>query len=193
MSETPKSFDRRVREGFFKRYTQNLGIDIGCGDCPVTNEVEKWDSKFGHGDATFMGGVPDNHFDYVHSFHCLEHLDDPINALRNWLRICKPYGWLIVGVPHRDLYEKTLLLPSRWNGAHKTFWLPHYGEPPHTLGLLEVAHKAFGVSVELQSLRVLDDNIIHHNDPLIHSDGEYSIEGIWRKKQCQGARPEPVL
>lgn len=186
--ETAKSFDRRTREGFFKRFIQNAVIDIGCGGHPISDECEKWDTKFGFGDATFMEGVPDNHFDTAYSSHLLEHLADPVTALRNWLRIVKPHGWLIVLVPHRDLYEKKLLLPSRWNEGHKTFWLPHYSEPPDTLGLLETAWKAFGTSVELYSLRVLDGGRKYEYDPLVHTDGEYSIEAIWRKKECHGGR-----
>ena len=170
-----------MREGFFTRYTQNLGIDIGCGDGPVTNEVEKWDKVLGHGDATLMGGVPDCHFDYVYSFHCLEHLDDPVTALRNWFRILKPKGWLIVGVPHRDLYEKNKVLPSRWNGDHKHFWMPVWDEPPHTKGLFETSHAAMGIAAELHSLRVLDEGLEFENEPMTHSNGEYTIEGIWRK------------
>ena len=181
MSETAKRFDRRMAEGFFSRYTQNLGLDIGCGDDPVTNEVEKWDIQFGNTDATFMAGVPDNHFDYVHSYYLLEHLQYPELAIRNWWRIIKPKGWLIIGVPHRDLYEKSTLLPSRWNGDHKHFFLPTLGEPPDTLGLLETLWKSLGQHVQIHSLRVFDHGNTNQDKPMEHALGEYTIEVIIRK------------
>lgn len=178
--ETDKAFERRQREGFFARYTQGPGIDIGCSTSPVTPDCDKWDKSLGHGDATTMTGVPDCKYDYVYSSHCLEHLDDPITALRNWWRILRPCGWLIVMVPHRDLYEKRLTLPSRWNADHKYFWLPVWSEPPHTLGLIAVAISALGETFWPQSLRVLDEGFGNSGE-YVHSSGEYSIEMILRK------------
>jgi SAM-dependent methyltransferase len=180
MSETAKRFPARHQSGWFLKYTQNLGIDIGSGIDPVTLEVEKWDKELGNTDATFMAGVPDNHFDYVYSYHCLEHLNDPVTAIRNWYRILKPGGWLIIGVPHRNLYEKNTLLPSRWNLDHKTFWLPLHDEPPFTLGLLDTVMKALG-PIELQSLVVFDDGCLNTDKPMEHAMGEYTIEIIVRK------------
>ena len=180
MSETAKRFPHRNATGWFLKYAQNLGIDIGCGNDPITLECEKWDISLGNTDAMFMAGVPDNHFDYVHSYHCLEHLNDPVTAIRNWYRILKPGGWLIVGVPHRDLYEKSTLLPSRWNGDHKTFWLPVHDELPFTLGLLDTMMKALG-PIQLQSLVVHDAGCTNTDKPMEHAMGEYTIEIILRK------------
>lgn len=182
MAETGKMFDARYREGWFSKYTQNLGLDIGCGDNPVTNEVEKWDLLLGNTDATYMEGVPDHHFDYVYSSHLLEHLVDPYTALRNWYRILKPSGWLIICVPHRDLYEKRLLLPSIWNADHKHFFLPQWNEEPDTLGLLATVYQALGKAVKLDSLKIRDDGITNLDNPMVHSGGNYTIEGIWRKR-----------
>lgn len=175
--ETSKAFERRMREGWFVKHAQNLGIDIGCGDCPLTDEVQKWDLTLGNSDATFMEGIPDDFFSYVYSSHLLEHLTDPITALRNWWRILRPGGKLIVIVPHRDLYEKKTLLPSRFNGAHKHFFLPLNHEPPHTLGLLQVVTEAIG-RFEFHSLQTLDDGYVSGDSATIHPGGEYSIELI---------------
>jgi ubiquinone/menaquinone biosynthesis C-methylase UbiE len=65
-----------------------------------------------------MDGVPDESFDFVYSSHCLEHVHEVPHALRNWLRILKPGGYLYVVVPDYLLYEK-LTFPSRHNSDHK--------------------------------------------------------------------------
>jgi SAM-dependent methyltransferase len=179
-TETSKAFERRKREGFFTKYIQNLVIDIGCGSSgSVSDECEKWDIELGNSDATFMDGVADNSFNTVYASHILEHLIDPVTAIRNWYRIAKPNGWVIIIVPHRDLYERKRCLPSLWNRDHKNFFLPLHDDPPHTLGLLDTAIKALG-KFQFESLRVMSDGH-EHRDPMLHPNGEYSIELIIRK------------
>ena len=48
-----------------------------------------------------MHEVPadDGAYDLVWSSHSLEHSFSPLLALREWLRVCKPGGWLAVTVP----------------------------------------------------------------------------------------------
>ncbi len=48
---------------------------------------------------------------------------DPKVALKNWWRVLKPGGYLIIYLPHRDLYEKKKNLPSRFNTNHTHFFL----------------------------------------------------------------------
>jgi len=170
-----------MREGWFAKYTQNLGIDIGCGKEPVTDEVEKWDTIYGNSDATFMDGIADEVFDYVYSSDLIEHLEDPVTALRNWWRIIKRGGILILSVPHRDLYEKKKLLPSRYNSDHKHFFLPVWNEAPDTLGLLETLEKAVGRDYFLKELIVQDTGYKPGTVAADHPNGEYSIEMIVQK------------
>lgn len=83
--------------------------------------VKIWDIE--DGDAQFMKGVADGAFDFVHSSHCLEHLHDPLEGLRNWLRVTRPGGHVVVTVPDEDLYEQGVF-PSTFNRDHKvTFTL----------------------------------------------------------------------
>jgi SAM-dependent methyltransferase len=65
-----------------------------------------------------MAGVEDCSFDFVHSSHCLEHLKDPREGLRNWMRVLRPEGHLVVTVPDEDLYEQGVF-PSTFNGDHR--------------------------------------------------------------------------
>lgn len=179
--ETGKAVDRRVRELFFEKYCRGKGIDIGCGNNPLgVAGIDKWDQDLGHGDATFMAGIPDHAYDFVYSSHCIEHLVFPYIGMRNWWRILKPGGWLIVFGPERNIYERRLTLPSRWNGDHKTFWLLDRSDPPTTFSVLEmVQHCCPGY--ELHSLRLLDEGNTKRDKPDEHADGEFSWEIICKK------------
>lgn len=183
MAETRKAYERRVREGFFEKYVRDPGIDIGCQHDPLNDSFRKWDVIFGDGDATLMEGVPDESFLTVYASHVLEHLDDPILALRNWYRILKPGGFLLLAIPHRDLYEKRTELPSRWNGEHKHFWLPDRYESPCTWSLLHVIKEAIPGAL-IECLKVCDEDWVS-NGPEQHSGGEYSIEAIIHKLPVQ--------
>lgn len=115
--ETGKAQARRQREGFFEKYCQGEGLDIGCGNDPVVDGVYGWDLM--NGDAQYLKGVEDDSLDFVYSSHCLEHMIDVRIALYNWFRVIKTGGYLILYIPHRDLYEKKKELPSRFNPHHK--------------------------------------------------------------------------
>jgi len=65
-----------------------------------------------------MKTVKDETFDFLHSSHCLEHMVDVRVALKNWVRIIKPGGYLIITVPDEDLYEAGNW-PSKFNSDHK--------------------------------------------------------------------------
>jgi glycosyltransferase involved in cell wall biosynthesis len=44
----------------------------------------------------------DASLDYVLSSHVLEHFYDPIGAIKEWLRVVRPGGYVFMIVPHRD-------------------------------------------------------------------------------------------
>ncbi len=124
--ETRKAaFRRRKDVRFVHRYLVGHGIDIGAGDDGLSRyldlfhrmkTVRDWDT--GDGDAMHMKDVEDDRYDFVNSSHCLEHLIDPWIALNNWLRICKPGGYILIVVPDAELYEQGHW-PSRYNPDHK--------------------------------------------------------------------------
>ena len=132
MKEMSKSIARRMSDPrFFRFYFNGEGIDIGGAPDPLSlytelfpliDSVRIWD--IGDGDAQDMKGVADNTYDFVHSSHCLEHLENPTIGLQNWMRILKPGGYLVVTVPDEDLYEQGIF-PSTFNFDHKwtfTIW-----------------------------------------------------------------------
>lgn len=119
------SLNRRLNDPSFSRYFAGAGIDVGGGGDSLANMIEKfpnvtscknWD--FQDGDATFMANAADNTYDFLTSNHCLEHLVDVKTGLKNWLRIVKSKGYLVITVPDEDLYEQGKW-PSRYNYDHK--------------------------------------------------------------------------
>lgn len=180
MGETAKSYERRVKEGWFEKYAPDnmSGIDIGCQHDPLNETFRRWDVIFGDGDASYMKGVSENKFNTVYASHVLEHLTDPVIALKNWYRILKPNGHLIVLVPHRDLYECKKELPSNWNHEHKTYWLPDQAESPCTKSFKDAILQAIP-NANIVLFRVLDEGYFRHGNN--HPGGEFSIEAIIKK------------
>ena len=175
--ETFKARPRRMREGFFDRYCSGLGLDIGHGGDPVVPGCDLWDKA--DGDATLLPGVPDHAYDFVYASHVLEHLDDPVRALQSWMRVLKPGGFLIVCVPHRDLYEKRTRLPSCWNTDHRRFYLSDRDDPPDTFSFRGQLKTALPLAHMVYMEVCADGHTI--SDPMVHSDGEYQIEAVLRK------------
>jgi len=179
--ETGKANARRKEEGWFDKYAPPhlSGIDIGCGHDPLNATFHRYDKIFGSGNAQLMKDIPDNKYHTVYTSHVLEHMSNPIITIKNWHRICKANGHIIVIVPHRDLYEKRKTLPSKFNGDHKTFWFPIFGELPHTRGLKQTIIEAL-LWPNIVCLRVLDEGFRSRGTD-IASWGEYSIEAIIKK------------
>ncbi len=126
MKETGKAVMRRMSDARFTgRWLVGSGIDIGAGNdslnsyqemFPSMQDCKSWDMK--DGDAQKMAGVEDESYDFVHSSHCLEHMHDPGEALKNWYRILKPGGHMVCLIPDEDMYEQGTF-PSTKNADHK--------------------------------------------------------------------------
>jgi len=176
-AESSKAKPRRLREGFFDKYCQGRGLDIGFGGDIVHSSATGWD--FEHGDAQILTSIPNSSFNYVYSSHTLEHMINPSLALHNWWRAVKPGGYLILYVPERNLYEKKTQLPSKWNLDHKHFFLLENDEPPVTLGVIPLLARAIN-GYEIIYAKVCDEGYVS-GGPDCHSNGEYSIEVVLRK------------
>lgn len=180
VGETIKARQRRLREGWFEKYApeNQPGLDIGCGCDPLNETFRKFDIQFGDGDAELLEGVDDDFYQTVYASHILEHVVNPVAAVKRWYKAVKPGGHLIICVPHRDLYEMKKELPSRWNDDHKHFFLPDESEPPCTLSLKQVISEAIP-DPDIQLFTVRDEDWSFKGD---HPMGEFSIEAVIRKK-----------
>ena len=170
VKESSKARARRAAAGFFETYCQGRGIDIGHGGDKLLPDCLGWD--FEDGDAEEMAGVPDASFDYVYSSHNLEHLYNVDKALLNWWRLLAKGGYLILFLPHRDLFEKRRTLPSAVDD-HRHYFLPEADDPPDTIGVVPLIE------------RLLPDGEIVYCvtcDELNELGQEYSIEVVVRKR-----------
>lgn len=193
MKECSKSIQRRMRDpSFMKDYFCGNGIDIGGKPDPLVlykelfplmKNVQTWDIE--QGNAEFLNDIEDDTYDFVHSSHCLEHLNDPSEGLKNWIRVLKKGGYLIVTVPDEDLYEQGVF-PSDFNHDHKwTFTI--YKEKTwskKSINLLEFL-KVFSPLIEIKSISQLTASYrysLPRYDQTLTPIGECGIEFILRKR-----------
>jgi SAM-dependent methyltransferase len=123
--ETRKANRRRIHDPLFDRVFRGRGIDIGPGDDRLDRDglfagIEQCDHfDVADGDAQeILNYRPASSYNFVYSSHCLEHLSDPIGALKGWFDLLQPFGFLIVVVPDEDLYEQGNW-PSPFDRGHK--------------------------------------------------------------------------
>jgi SAM-dependent methyltransferase len=193
MFEQSKSLQRRLHDSnFITRYFVGKGIDIGSGPDPLTQyaelfplmaSVQPWDIQ--HGDAQLMATCSDDEFDFVHSSHCLEHMQNPKIALQSWLRILKPGGHLIVLVPDEDMYEQGVF-PSSFNVDHKwTFTVSKFKSwSARSLNLMTLLSE-LGPSVDIIKLEQITRSFrfgMPRCDQTITPIGEAAIEIVIRKR-----------
>lgn len=193
MQETSKALIRRTHDiRFANTYFKGNGIDIGCGDDPISKfsqqfplmtSLRTWDIP--DGDAQYMAGVEDNTFDFVNSSHCLEHTRDPYETFSNWIRICKPGGYIITTIPDEDLYEQGVW-PSTHNPDHKTSWtiIKEESWSPASINLIEFLYQ-FKDKIEVLKIELVNSSFIYdiqRFDQTYHSISECAIEFIVRKR-----------
>jgi SAM-dependent methyltransferase len=194
MKECSKSVTRRLSDSnFIRKYFSGKGIDIGGKPDPLSlykeffplmEEVKTWDWE--DGDAQFLIGLDNCSLNFVHSSHCLEHLVDPFEGLRNWFRVLKENGHLIITVPDEDMYEQGIF-PSTFNRDHKwTFTISkNHSWSERSLNLIDL-FKDLGPSAELIKIEKLSSTYrfsLPRFDQTLTPVGECGVEIIIRKRQ----------
>lgn len=186
MNETSK-MNRVRKERGYDAYFSGKGIDIGCGRDLLsvkvfTNITSIMPYDQADGDANNCANLPDDHFDFVHSSHCLEHMRDPHISLHNWIRITKPGGHVIVAVPHEVYYEK-LQWPSMYNLDHKwSFRLEETTPLPKSIWVQPFLKKFPDVDVVLCELFLLHFDFSKFWPDQTLRDAVCQIEFVLRKK-----------
>ena len=193
MDETSKALIRRLNDvRYANTYFKGNGIDIGAGNdslgkyqqqFPLVGQVRGWDLP--DGDAQILATVADETYDFVHSSHCLEHMVNPFDAYKNWLRVCKPGGYIITTIPDEDLYEQGVF-PSTFNHDHKTTWtiLKEKSWSPASINVIEFLYP-FRNQIEVLKIELVNGAFKyneHRYDQTYHSISECAIEFIVRKR-----------
>lgn len=204
MKQLSKSIVRRMYDpNFMRRYFVGNGVDIGGKPDPLSlyselfpsmGEVKTWDWE--DGDAQLLATISDDSLDFVHSSHCLEHLIDPVEGLRNWLRVVRPGGFVVVLVPDEDLYEQGVW-PSTNNLDHKhTFTIfKHASWSPASISLLQL-FQDLGPEVYVEKIE-LQNSSFRYNlpryDQTLTPIAECGIEFVLRKASSdEVARGGPI-
>ena len=109
--------------------TRGRKLNLGCGNFPMQgflNVDRMWSTRpelicdLDRCPYPFSAGQ----FDEIHASHVLEHLSDPLLAMREWHRILRPEGRLTIKVPH---FSRGFTNPDHKRGFDVSF--PLYFNP----------------------------------------------------------------
>ena len=139
ISETSKCRERL--EGYCKGY----GLDLGFGGDPITQSAIRMDYPQPYANVgkfpVQLGGTADNLFwfaddvlDYIYSSHLLEDFSDTESVLREWIRVLKKGGRLIIFCPDEQRFRQHCRETGQpYNIAH----IHEYFSLSYILGILE--------------------------------------------------------
>ena len=167
------------------QYTRGTGLDLGCGTgkayphfIGVDNHKDK--ELFGNptvsdikADVEKLPMFSDGSMDFVFSSHTLEHIENFNAALKEWWRVVKVGGNLVLYLPHKELYPN-IGQPGA-NPDHKHDFLPE---------------DIIGAMKDLGSWELLKSEVRGQDD-------EYSFLQVFRKLPKGGghvyshAKPKP--
>jgi SAM-dependent methyltransferase len=121
------------------QFCKGRGLDVGAGKWPLPGAVVvERGPGYDHSSAVNLpDGYLDGKWDYIFSSHCLEHLENPVEALEHWKFKLRPHGVLFLYLPHPDMaYWR-----PQWCRKHLHSWKPaQMAEILRDLGLVDVLH-----------------------------------------------------
>jgi ADP-heptose:LPS heptosyltransferase/predicted SAM-dependent methyltransferase len=130
-------------------YLKGRGLDVGAGDFRILPHAITVDNLHHHqhfgfqhkpdivAEADNLEMIASKSMDFVYSSHTLEHLQDTEATLREWWRVLKVGGYLVLYLPHKDFYPN-IGQPGA-NTDHKHDFLPEHvtAKMPAGFDLLE--------------------------------------------------------
>jgi predicted SAM-dependent methyltransferase len=191
MNEQSKAAKRRIYDpAFTLRYFVGKGIDVGAGGdslrqhqgiFPLIESIEDFDKA--QGDAQTLSSVPDQSFEFLHASHILEHMEQPYEALVNWIRVVRSGGYLIITVPDEDMYEQGHW-PSIYSNEHKHTFTMNKAKSwsPVSINLITMANWAMSIAST--------ERLVYQREfyqPHLHTDqtmgpAECAIEWVLRRR-----------
>jgi predicted SAM-dependent methyltransferase len=106
-------------------YMRGRGVDLGCGPWKIFPHCIGVDQIPGAdvcSSVTRLDQFADASMDFVYSSHTLEDIDDTEATLREWWRLLKVGGYLILYLPHKEFYPN-IGQPGA-NPAHRHDFMP---------------------------------------------------------------------
>jgi predicted SAM-dependent methyltransferase len=136
-------------------FCNGYGVDLGFGGDPISPQAIRVDSPSPYaetgaysvqlgGDATRLHWFQDGVLDYVYSSHLLEDFPDTESVLREWLRVLKPGGNLIIFCPDEQIYRAHCQSTGQMyntNHKHADFSLNKVKEHLQKIGGVKFIHE----------------------------------------------------
>jgi predicted SAM-dependent methyltransferase len=143
--ETDNCRDRLVK------YCEGQGLDIGCGVTKIKPEAIGIDLYHPdadmHVDARTLDFYPANHFDFIYSSHLLEELQNTEATLRDWLRIIKIGGRIVLYQADRDFYFPLGAPECNPSHKHHFIWEDLWAIFKKITGVKLIHYKRYGSKV----------------------------------------------
>jgi predicted SAM-dependent methyltransferase len=166
-SETSKCRDRLAP------YCRGAGLDIGFGGDPITADAIRVDLAVPYtavgaysvqlpGDGANLHWFADDALDFIYSSHLLEDFEHTEPILREWLRVLKPGGRLVLFCPDEQAFRRHCDLTGQpYNEHHK--------------------HSDFSLAYVKRLLEAMGQRDFIHENPLVDA---YSWELVCVKRQA---------
>jgi len=136
-------------------FCAGYGLDLGFGGDPITEQSIRIDLPQPYaytgsapvqlgGDAAHLHWFQDGVLDYVYSSHLLEDFPDTEAVLREWLRVLRPGGNLVIFCPDEEMYLtycRRARLMHNENHRHADFSLPKVREILRRIGGVTFIHE----------------------------------------------------
>jgi ubiquinone/menaquinone biosynthesis C-methylase UbiE len=157
LAEWQKSYLERMEKYLLKGKRKGEIIELGCGDgklstalakkgyqltaCDISDTAIKLVKKFAKEKDVLIKTVrcdvtkmkfPDNKFDFAIANSILEHLEDEEKALKEWSRILKPGGRIVIVTPLRQRHVFPLLWIVNWFHDRRLGHIRRYDKKRYT-------------------------------------------------------------